>query len=109
MQMPTSAAALTLALPSPDGTIASAAKSGDDKRIQATAQEFEAVFLAQMVSHMFAGLGSSGGMFGGGPSEETYKAMLYQEIGKTLAKAGGIGIADSVARHMLKIQESQTS
>lgn len=110
MQMPTSAAALALTTP-PSSTelIASAAKSGSDKRIQAAAEDFEAVFLAQMVSHMFAGLGSSGGMFGGGPSEETYNTMLYQEIGKTLAKAGGIGIADSVARHMLKIQESQTS
>ncbi len=94
--------AIALAL-TPD-VAAPTAKSADIKAIKATAQEFEAVFLSQMFSHMFAGLKSSG-MFGGGSSEETYRAMMYQELGKTLSKAGGIGIADSVMRHMLKQQE----
>lgn len=98
MQNPAIALALTSDVASPG------AKSANLKIIKATAQEFEAVFLSQMFSHMFAGLKSSG-MFGGGSSEETYRAMMYQELGTTLSKAGGIGIADSVMRHMLKQQE----
>lgn len=100
MAMPNPATALALtpnvALP--------VAKSADTKHIEKTAQEFEAVFLSQMFSHMFTGIGSSG-LFGGGSSEETYRTMMYQELGTTLSKAGGIGIADSVMRHMLKQQE----
>ena len=98
MQNPAIALALTSDVTAP------VAKSANLKTIKATAQEFEAVFLSQMFSHMFTGLKSSG-MFGGGSSEETYRTMMYQELGKTLSKAGGIGIADSVMRHMLKQQE----
>ena len=98
MQNPAIALALTPDIASP------VAKSANLKNIKATAQEFEAVFLSQMFSHMFTGLGSTG-MFGGGSSEETYRTMMYQELGTTLSKAGGIGIAESVMRHMLKQQE----
>lgn len=70
------------------------------------AQEFEAVFLAQMVSHMFAGI-KTNKMFGGGASEDIYRSMMAQEYGKTLAKAGGIGIADQVMREIIRIQEAQ--
>lgn len=87
-----------------------AAQAAGDKRtpedIRKTAEEFEAVFLAQMASHMFTDV--DGGMFSGGPSEETYRSMLYQEFGKALARAGGIGIADSVAREMIRMQEGNS-
>ncbi len=100
MTIPNPAIALAL---TPDAA-SPVAKNANLKNIKATAQEFEAVFLSQMFSHMFTGLSSSG-LFGGGSSEETYRTMMYQELGKTLSKAGGIGIADSVMRHMLKQQE----
>ena len=70
------------------------------------AQEFEAVFLAQMVSHMFAGIKTDKN-FGGGASEDIYRSMMAEEYGKTLAKAGGIGIADQVMREIIRIQEAQ--
>jgi Rod binding domain-containing protein len=100
MTVPNPAIALAL---TPEVT-SPVAKGTDTKNIEKTAQEFEAVFLSQMFSHMFTGIGSSG-LFGGGSSEETYRTMMYQELGTTLSKAGGIGIADSVMRHMLKQQE----
>lgn len=85
------------AAPSPGGS----AKAPDDLR--ATAEEFEAIFLAQMAAHMFTDV--EGGMFSGGPGEDTYRSMLHQEFGKALAKSGGIGIADAVVREMIRIQE----
>ena len=45
--------------------------------------------------------------FGGGASEDIYRSMMAQEYGKTLAKAGGIGIADQVMREIIRIQEAQ--
>ena len=93
----------------PDGPVASAAgtKGVADKRSLEAALDFEAVFLAQMFSLMFSGLGSSG-LFSGGNGEETFRTMLYQEFGKAVAKAGGVGITDAVTREILKRQEVAT-
>jgi Rod binding domain-containing protein len=44
-------------------------------------------------------------MFGGGKGEEMYRSLLVEEYGKTIAKAGGVGIADQVKAEMLKLQE----
>lgn len=68
------------------------------------AQEFEAMFIAQMLKPMFQSL-STEGMFGGGKGEEMYRSLLVEEYGKTIAKAGGVGIADQVKAEMLKLQE----
>lgn len=71
---------------------------------QAAAQEFEAFFLAQVLDQMFAGIRSDGA-FGGGTSERIYRQMLNAEYAKALSRSGGIGIADSVYREILNLQE----
>ena len=48
------------------------------------------------------------GLFGGGSGEEIYRSMMVQEYGKAIARAGGIGIADSVQAEILKMQEMQS-
>lgn len=68
------------------------------------AEEFESVFLAQFTSIMFSSVKSEG-PFGGGPTEDIFKSLLAQEYGKTLARAGGFGVADSVYREILRSQE----
>ncbi len=70
------------------------------------AEDFEAFYLAQVTANMFAGV-ETDPLFGGGPGEAVFRSMMTQEYGKLLAKAGGIGIADSVAREMLKLQEAE--
>lgn len=84
-----------------------AAKPQAGKHMQEAAQEFEAVFLSQMLSAMFAGVNTSG-MFGGGSGEDTYRTFLYQELGKAISRSGGVGISDGVLREMLKHQEVAT-
>lgn len=69
-----------------------------------TAREFEAFFISQMVSHMFAGI-ESDGLFGGGHGEEMFRSLLIDEYGKAVAQRGGLGIADSVRAEMLRMQE----
>jgi len=69
-----------------------------------TAEEFESVFLGQFAQTMFAGV-KSDGPFGGGPAEDIFKSLLAGEYGKTMARSGGIGIADTVYREILKSQE----
>jgi Rod binding domain-containing protein len=77
------------------------------RRLQArrAAEDFEAMFLSQMLAPVFADLGKDA-MFGGGPGEQVYRSMMVQEYGKAIARAGGLGIADSVEREILKLQEA---
>ncbi|MDG4718302.1 MULTISPECIES: rod-binding protein [Thalassospira] len=67
-------------------------------------EEFESMFLGQMLSHMFSGI-ETNEMFGGGHGETMMRSMLVDEYAKEMTRAGGIGIADAVTREILKIQE----
>ncbi len=67
------------------------------------AQEFESVFLAQMVAQMHQGI-EVDGPFGGGPAEETYRSLMHQELGRQMALSGGVGIAAAVYDEMVKLQ-----
>ena len=85
---------------------ATPAVTSDRAAAQATAQEFEAVFVAQMLNHMFAGI-DTGGPFGGGHAEQTWRSMLIENYGRQITQAGGIGIADQVMAQILNVQEMQ--
>lgn len=78
----------------------------DPVKARAAAEKFEAFFLGQFLESMFAGVRTDG-MFGGGNAENVYRSMLTQEYGKTIAAAGGVGIADSVYRSIIQIQEKE--
>ncbi len=68
------------------------------------AEEFEAFFLAQFIDRMFEDLPTDG-MFGGGHGEKVFRSLLSQEYGRVMVRTGGVGIADSVYREILKQQE----
>lgn len=87
--------------------LSSLANSGpaNEKQLRQTAEDFEAVFLGQMLKPMFETV-STDGMFSGGHAEEVYRGMMVDEVGKSIAKNGGLGIADSVYRELLKLQEA---
>lgn len=78
----------------------------DQAAARQSAEEFEAVFLSQMLGHMFAGV-ETDGMFGGGEAEQVYRSLLVDEYGKAMSRSGGIGIADQVMSEILKVQEFQ--
>ncbi|MBL8629413.1 MAG: rod-binding protein [Rhodospirillaceae bacterium] len=79
----------------------------DQKRAKATADEFESVFVGQMLEYMSEGV-EVDPMFGGGHAEEMWKSMMNQEYGKHIVKNGGLGISKQVMDYMLKAQEEQT-
>ena len=72
-------------------------------RIDKTAQKFEASFLSTMFGQMFEGTETSA-PFGGGKGEDAFRSFLTDAVGASVAKHGGIGLAKSVAREMLKLQ-----
>jgi len=67
------------------------------------AQEFEAIFLAQVLGTMTQGLGGDD-LLGEG-QDDVFHGMLNEEIAKLISRSGGIGVADAVLREMLKAQE----
>ena len=81
-------------------TAAELAKRG---KIHTTAQAFESSFLSVMMQQMFSSL-KTDGPFGGGQGEEMFRSVLTDAMAKQVTKAGGIGVAASVEREMLKLQ-----
>ncbi len=76
----------------------------DKQAAREAAEQFEAVFLSQMLQPMFETIPTDSFM-GGGHAEKVYRGMMVDEMGKQIAKQGGVGIADTVYREILKLQE----
>ncbi|MFA7276532.1 MAG: rod-binding protein [Pseudobdellovibrionaceae bacterium] len=83
------------------GQLASAGRT----RAAQAAQDFEAVFIAEMLKPVFDSV-EVDPLFGGGKGEEVFRGLLEQEYAKIIAKQGGIGLADDVMRDLIKAQES---
>ena len=84
-------------------TAVSAADLAKKGQIAKTAKDFEAQFMSAMLKPLFDTLPTDG-PFGGGEAEGIWRSFLTDAIGSQIAKSGGIGIADSVQREMLKLQ-----
>lgn len=69
-----------------------------------SADEFEAIFISQMLKSMSTGI-KTDGPFGGGHSEEIYRDLMNEQMGEAVTKQGGIGLSDSIYRELLKNQE----
>jgi Rod binding domain-containing protein len=81
----------------------SAAELASRGRIRETAQSFEASFLSSMLQEMFEGTDAQA-PFGGGPGETMFRSFLTEAMAKQMARGGGVGVAASVEREMLKLQ-----
>ncbi|NBU26647.1 MAG: chemotaxis protein chel [Caulobacteraceae bacterium] len=75
----------------------------DRSHIRQTAQAFEASFLSVMLSQMFDGV-ETPAPFGGGQGESMFKSLYTDAIARQVTRSGGVGIAASVEREMLKLQ-----
>ena len=67
------------------------------------AQQFERMFIAEMLAPMFQGL-ETDGPFGGGNAESTFRPMLLDQYADAITRGGGVGIAESVLKEILKMQ-----
>lgn len=87
--------------PHPGGPAATGRASPADLR--RAAEEFEGVFIAQVLSQLTTGLGGAG--LTGGGEDDPFASMLRDEYAKVVSRSGGLGVADAVLREMLKAQE----
>ncbi len=56
-----------------------------------------------MLGPMFQGI-ETDGPTGGGNAEATFRPMLIDQYADAIARGGGVGIADSVYKEILKLQ-----
>ncbi|HCZ15412.1 MAG TPA: hypothetical protein DHV85_12625 [Candidatus Accumulibacter sp.] len=75
-----------------------------DPAIKSAAQEFEAVFLSQMMTHMFAGV-ETDPVFGGGPGEDMFRGMMILEYGKHMARLGTGGLSAQIQKTLIDMQQ----
>lgn len=76
---------------------------GPNAEIRRVAEEFESVFLAEMLAPMFEGV-ETDGLGGGGAGEKMFRPMLIERYAQAIAQAGGIGLADSVMSELARLQ-----
>jgi len=99
---------LSMLLPQVDAatqgpTATSAAELAKRGQISKTAQNFEASFLTTVLQNMFKQVDTSP-PFSGGEGEDMWKSFMAEAMAKDMARHGGIGVAKSVEREMLKLQ-----
>lgn len=72
-------------------------------KINRASEDFEAMFMTQMLSPMWEGI-EPDETFGGGSGEQVFRTFMMQEYGRLAAKSGTLGISDDVQRAMLEFQ-----
>jgi Rod binding domain-containing protein len=72
-------------------------------RTKEQAQDFEAMFLSSMFQHMMTGVDGEG-PFGGSQGVGVWRSFITSEYAKSIAKKGGIGIADQVYNSLIQHQ-----
>ncbi|MEM8572185.1 MAG: rod-binding protein [Pseudomonadota bacterium] len=78
---------------------------GSDAELRATAEAFEAAFLAEMLKH--SGINEVSSEFGGGYGEEAFSSLVTQEYAEILAESGGIGLAEQIFESLKQRTESE--
>ena len=81
-------------------------KASSSGEIRQVALKFEGLFLSQMLGHMFKGI-KTDGLTGGGNGEAIFRDLLIQEYGSAISKSSGIGLANSIERQLLEMQEAK--
>ena len=77
----------------------------DPAEARRVAEDFEALYLSQMLGPVFDQL-KTDGPFGGGHGETMYRSFLVDAYARAMVKAGGVGVADMVQREILRMQEN---
>jgi flagellar protein FlgJ len=84
--------------PKPGATMSPA----EQRRLRATAHEIESIFLSHMLKMMRQSSGKAAPLSGSG--QRVYSEMMDEHLGRTLAKGGGIGLADLLVKDVLRRQ-----
>lgn len=82
---------------------AASTKVVDEAKLRQTAQDFEATFIAQMLT--FSGLDKALTM-GGGDDMSAFTSFYIQSFAEEIAETGGFGLADTFYNQMLELSQA---
>ena len=71
----------------------------EERKLRKISQEFEAIFLSFMLKGMRKSV-PEGGVLSHGAGHDLYRQMFDEEIGRSLARSGGIGLSDVIYREL---------
>lgn len=74
-------------------------RQAEEGKLKTACQEFEQLFLTQMLAQMRSSMPKSDFM-GGGQQEEMFNGMLDQERAKSWSQDGGVGLANLLFQQM---------
>lgn len=80
--------------------------SARQQQLMKKAEELEATFLSEMLTH--SGLSEMQGDFGGGDGEAQFESFLRQEQAKLIVQSGGLGLAELIFKSMSGTENAQT-
>lgn len=69
-----------------------------------SAQDFEAIFIKQMLDTMRKTVDRAG-LIERGPGEEIFEDMLYDKYSQKMSQSAGFGLADTLYRQLAYLQE----
>lgn len=98
--------ALVGALAKTDTDTMDTAKAAASAKARKTADDFESMFLENSLESMTQSTGTEGPLGENGTGGGVWRSMLTKEYAGSIVKSGGVGIADSVYREMMKMQEA---
>lgn len=79
----------------------SPSKKQDEGKLKEACQQFESLFLTQMLKEMKKSIPKSEGE--GGKEKDTYEDMMYDEVAKSMAASGGVGMANILYQQMQEL------
>lgn len=79
-----------------------AVTKADERRLREAAREIEAVFVQQLLKTMRQASPVGGVLSGTG--QRVYQDMMDEQLGRAMAKGGGLGLADMLVRDVLRRQ-----
>lgn len=81
----------------------------DGRKLKKVAQEFEGIFLEQMLTAMDKTIDRDGSILNGGYGEEVFRGMMYKEIAMNIATGPGqgFGLAQTIYQQMSMAMEAK--
>ncbi len=89
-------------LPSAKGLSTTKIDKGSD--LYKACEDFQSIFIKQMLDTMRKTVDKSGGMVEQNQGEKVFEDMLYDEYSKKMSKSAGFDLADNIYRQMTYLQ-----
>lgn len=86
--------------------------TADSKKMKQAAQEFESIFMQQMLDMMDKTVDRENSLLGGGSAEQYWRGMLNQEIAKGMCMGNGgsgLGLAETIYKQMAAQSQSPSA